>query len=197
MENISVLNNPDFNSDNHYEPGYNREQISSGQLSYSPVNFSLMAQEGKNFLRYLKSFNLSDGPDLLILPTNNHYYYDEHELRSVRTLINLKKLNLIKDPDTFLHTLYRILPPDVNFIGCFSDSKTLKEDGFLSGLSTRFNNLLDLKPDHIMDKKNVSELLEKYGFKVVDMTEMNGLTYFYSRNVRKPVLIITRPANES
>ena len=37
-----------------------------------------------------------------------------------------------------------------------------------------------------MDKKDVSELLEKYGFKVIDMTEMNELTYFYSQNVSRP-----------
>jgi hypothetical protein len=34
-----------------------------------------------------------------------------------------------------------------------------------------------------MDKKDVSKLLGRYGFKVLDMTEMNGLTYFYSQNI--------------
>jgi hypothetical protein len=57
--------------------------------------------------------------------------------------------------------------------------------GFLSELSTRFNNLLDLRTERIMDKKDVSKLLGKYGFKVIDMTEMNGLTYFYSHNIRQ------------
>jgi len=189
MENISVLNNPYFNNDNIYETNYNREKISYGKPGLSPVNFSLTAEDGKNFFRYLKSFNLSKEPDLLILPSNNHYYYDENDLKSVRTLINLKKLNLIKDPDTFLHTLFDLLPPNVNFIGCFSDSKTLKWNRFLSGLSTRFNNLLDSRTYYNMDKKDVSELLEKNGFKVVDMKEMNGLTYFYSQNVRQPIEI--------
>jgi hypothetical protein len=187
MENISVLNNPYFNNDNIYETYYNREKISNGNPGFSPVKFSLTAEGGKNFFRYLKRFNLFTEPDLLILPPNSHYYYDENDLKSVRTLINLKKLNLIKDLDTFLYTLSGILPPNVNFMGCFSDSKTLKGNRFLSGLSNRFNNLLDSRPDHNMDKKNVSELLEKYGFKVVDMTEMNGITYFYSLNVCQPV----------
>jgi len=34
-----------------------------------------------------------------------------------------------------------------------------------------------------MDKKDVSKLLGKYGFRIIDMTEMNGLIYFYSQRV--------------
>jgi hypothetical protein len=186
MENNSVSNNQYFNNDNVYETNFNREQIYYRNTDFNPAKFGLTAECGKNFFRYLKSFNLFKESELLMLSPNNHYYYDEHDLKSIRTLINLKKLNLIKDLDTFLQTLFRILPPNVNFIGCFSDCKTLKGNGFLSGLSARFNNLLDPRTDHNLDKKDVSELLGKYGFKVVDMTEMNGLTYFYSRNVRQP-----------
>jgi hypothetical protein len=189
MGNISLLTNPYFNNNNISEPDYNREKISYREPSFRSVNSSLTAEVGKNFFRYLKSLNLSKEPDLFILPTNDHYYYDEDDLKSVRTLINLKRLNLIKDPDTFLHTLFHILPPNVNLIGCFSDSKTLKGNEFLSGLSTRLNNFLDSRTDHNLDKKDVSKLLEKYGFKVIDMTEINELTYFYSQNVRKTIEI--------
>jgi hypothetical protein len=48
---------------------------------------------------------------------------------------------------------------------------------------------MDSKTDHNIDKKDVSGLLEKSGFKVVDMTEINGLTFFYSQNVRQPIEI--------
>jgi hypothetical protein len=37
-----------------------------------------------------------------------------------------------------------------------------------------------------MDKKYVSEMLQKNGFKIVDMTEMNELVYFCSRHIVKP-----------
>ena len=37
-----------------------------------------------------------------------------------------------------------------------------------------------------LDKKSVSELLEKYSFQVVDMTELNDLVYFYSRHIVLP-----------
>ena len=159
--------------------------ISSEKPNFSRDNFSLTAEGGKNFFRYLKSFNLFKEPELLILSPNIHFYYDENDLKGVRTFIILKKLNLIKDLDTFLHTVCNILPENVNFVGCFSDSQTVDGNGFLSGLSARFNNFLDSRTDHNMDKKDVSDLLGKHGFKIIDMTEMNGLTFFYSQTVRQ------------
>jgi hypothetical protein len=86
-----------------------------------------------------------------------------------------------------LHDISQILPANVNFVGCFSDTKPFKWDGFISDLSTRFNNILDSRTDHILDKKEVSELLKMSGFSIVDMTETNGLTFFYSQNVRQPI----------
>jgi len=159
--------------------------ISSEKPNFSPDNFSLTAEGGRNFFHYLKSFNLFKEPELLILSPNIHFYYDENDLKGVRTFIILKKLNLIKDLDTFLHTVFLILPENINFVGCFSDSKTVDGNGFLTGLSTRFNNFLDSRTDHNMDKKDVSDLLEKHGFKIIDMTEMNGLTFFYSQTIRQ------------
>jgi hypothetical protein len=155
--------------------------------NYSPDNFSLTAVGGKNFFLYLKNLNLLKDRDLLILSTSSHFYYDENELKNVRTLINLKKLNLIKDLDTFLRTVFQVLPANANFIGCFSESETHNFSEFFSGLTSRFNNLLDSRTDRTMNKQDVTKLLEKYGFKVVDMTEMNGLTFFYSQNLRQPV----------
>ena len=157
--------------------------ISSEKPNFSRDNFSLTAEGGRNFFHYLKSFNLFKEPELLILSPNIHFYYDENDLKGVRTFIILKKLNLIKDLDTFLHTVFLILPENINFVGCFSDSKTVDGNGFLTGLSTRFNNFLDSRTDHNMDKKDVSDLLEKHGFKIIDMTEMNGLTFFYSQTL--------------
>jgi hypothetical protein len=155
--------------------------ISYGKPNFSADNFSLTAEGGKTFFTYLKSFNLFKEPELLILSPNIHFYYDENDLKDVKTFILLKKLNLIKDLDPFLHTLSLILPANVNFVGCFSESKTFQWDGFLSGLSNKVYNLLDSKTDNNMDKKDVSELLEKHGFRIIDMSEMNGLTLFYSK----------------
>jgi hypothetical protein len=186
MENILTSNISLLKNDKGYETILNIEKKDKKSDS-NEVSYGLTAEDGKNFFRYLKNFNLTKDTYLLILPPNNHYYFDENELKSVRTLINLKNLNLIKDLDTFLITLTRILQPNVNFLGYFSYNKiTLKGDNLFTGLSTRLNNLLDSRTDHNMDRKELSERLQKFGFKILDMTELNGFTYFYSQNVRQP-----------
>ncbi len=160
--------------------------IPYGKPFFSENNFSLTAEGGVSFFQYLKSFKLFNEPELLILSPNIHFYYDEEDLKDVRTFILLRKLNLIKELDTFLETLSHILPPNVNFVGCFSDNKTLKWDGFVTNISNIITNILDSKTDNILDKKEVNELLEKHGFRILDMTEMNELILFYSQTVIRP-----------
>jgi hypothetical protein len=155
--------------------------IPYGKPFFSADNFNLTAEGGVTFFQYLKSFDLFSEPELLILSPNIHFYYDENDLKDVKTFILLRKLNLIKDLDAFLDTLALILPSSVNFVGCFSDNKTLKWDGFVTSLSNKITNILDLKTDHFLDKENVAEMLKKHGFTIVDMTEMNDLILFYSK----------------
>jgi hypothetical protein len=157
--------------------------IPYGKPFFSADNFNLTAEGGVTFFQYLKSFDLFREPELLILSPNIHFYYDENDLKAVRTFILLRKLNLIKELDVFLDTLSHILPPNVNFVGCFSDNKTLKWNGFVSNISNKITNILDSKTDHFLDKEDVTELLKKHGFKIIDMTEMNELILFYSQTV--------------
>jgi hypothetical protein len=187
MENISVLGRSGFNNYNVPGSSYYREKITERETGLDTEKARLNQEDLDDLFQYLENFNLAAKPDLLILYPKNHYYYDENDLKSVGTLINLKKLNHIKDLDDFLRTLINILPSDVSFIGCFTENKRNNWIGLFSGLSYRFLNLLDLKTDRNMNKNEVSELLEKYGFKVLDMTEMNGLTYFYSQIVPQSV----------
>ena len=189
MGNITVLNK-NYQRGNHIEETVIRRQINhSSRSSHNPALVDLVAEGGESLFRYLKSLNLSKEPNLLVLPSNHHYFYEEDDLKNVRILINLRRLNLIRDPDKFLQNLSKILPKNISFVGCFSETNNFNWDGFFSGLSNRVTNFLDFKTDNRMNKKNVSELLEKYGFKIIDMTEINGLTYFYSQNVRKNIEI--------
>jgi hypothetical protein len=182
MGTVALNNNFFANNYNFYKADYSTEKSFFEELDLHTGKSVLSAQGGNNIFHYLKSFDLSKGPGLMLLPLNHYYYYDENDLKNVRTLINLKRLNLIKHLNMYLNTLCRILPPNVNFIGCFSESRTLKWNGFLLRLSERFSNLLDSNVDHDIDKKYVTHMLEKYGFNIIDMTEMDGLTYFYSQN---------------
>jgi len=125
---------------------------------FDPAIFVLLAEVGLNFFRFLRSLGLSADPNLVVLSSKDNYFCNEYELKNARIIVNLKKLNLIKHLDLFLNTMVLILPPNSSFIGYFSDEKAL-------------------------NRSEVAELLEKNGFKTLDMKEMNGLTYFISKNV--------------
>ena len=194
MENNLLLNNTWSTDNNDDKINLNRKRTSYGSAGFSPAIVNMVSEAGETFFRYLKKIGLSKEPDLIVLSSKHHYFYDENELKSVSTLINLKKLNLIKHLDAFLFTLIRILPQNANFIGCFSDIKALNGNTihFYEPLRlfNRFINFLESKTDNNMDRNKVLEILERNGFKIVDMTEMNGLTYFYSQKTSEQVELI-------
>ena len=186
METIPVVMESHNLNKNADRAVLSKEKDSRSGSIYSNAVVDLIAEGGVNLYRYIDNLGLLNEPDLLVLSSKHHYYYDEKELRNVRTIINLKKLNQIKYPDLFLNALVRILPPGTNLIGCFSDDRINKGNGFHyyqpSRLYNRFLNFLDSKVDQIMNKNQVYELLTRNGLKTIDMTRMNGLTYFYSKN---------------
>lgn len=176
--NESVINHPD------------RDKTTHGISGFFPAIVNMIAEDGGSFFNYLKELGLSRENNLVVLSSRHHYFYDEDELKNVRTLINLRKLNLIKYLDEFLFTLVQVLPPDTKFIGCFSD-RTPSVNNRMSLLNTirllkQKVNGLDFSGEKSMNRNKVSLILESYGFKITNMTEMNGLTYFCSENVRKP-----------
>ena len=103
------------------------------------------------------------------------------DFKGVKTLINQKKLNLIKELNDFLNTVYNVLSPKTNFIGFFSARKDKKGVGLSSKMYKKFVNFLNSKFEIEIDKQYLLKLLESHGFKVVDMTEINGLTYFLTQ----------------
>jgi len=187
MEDISVLRKVDRIREKTHETGPIREKLTANRTGFNPAMVSLISEGGINFFQYLKGLNLAKESEILVLPSNHHYYYDEKELKSVRVLVNIKKLNLIKQLDIFLKNLVCLLPPNANFVGCFSDNKSMYAKGSPSyrftELCNRLINFLDDKTDHIMNKDQVLQLLERNGFRTIDMKEMNGLIYFYSKKV--------------
>ncbi|MGB8491200.1 MAG: hypothetical protein WCE64_09085 [Bacteroidales bacterium] len=158
----------------------------AGRAGRSPAIFTLLTEGGINFFRYLKILGLSGEPNLIVLSSRHHYYFDENDLKSVRVVVNLKKLNQIKYLDMFFDTLFRILPQDASFIGYFSDIKSLKVNGvhlkFITWLYNRLANILSFRAEHILDENKVSELLKKRSYNMTNMIRMNGLIYFCSQS---------------
>jgi hypothetical protein len=190
MEDVSNIKKAVFTSNKIPGNNVNDEKITRINAGFSRTIFTLITSVGVNFFRYLKSLGISGRTDLIVLSSKRQYYCDKNDLKNARILINLRKLNLIKHLDLFLNSLVRILPPDTNFIGFFSENRTLKEKEFtfsrLSGIFSRIKKILGFRTYKVMNKNEVSEILEKNGFKIDNMTKMNGLTYFNSHNTRRP-----------
>jgi len=176
--NESVLNHP------------HRDKTTHGISGFFPAIVNMIAEDGGSFFNYLKKLGLSRENNLVVLSSRYHYFYDEDELKNVSTLINLRKLNLIKYLEEFLFTLVQVLPPDTTFIGCFSDCSPSGNNraSMLNPIRLLKQKVssLDFIGEKSMSRDKVAAILESYGFKITNMTEINGLTYFCSRNVRKP-----------
>lgn len=162
----------------------------------------LIAEGGSNFYSYVEWLGLADQPDLIVLSSEHHYYYDSEEMEGVRTIINLKELNQVKNIKTFLDSFLNFLRKRSNFVGCFTDNEKINgyelkhrssydnervKDSIGHGIvsSVPFVNmlysLLDSRVYNYMSKAKISQLTGDYGFKILDMTEVGGLTYFHAQ----------------
>jgi hypothetical protein len=172
----------------------------------NPVLRSLTSENCENFGKYVEMVGLADDPNLVVLDSVHHYYYDAEEMMNVKTVINLKELNQIRQIKNFFHSMFRILPPNSNFIGCFVNNK--KENGFVlntnptdsyykrnsdaiekgivssSPILNMIYNMMDSRTNKYMSERSVGFLLEEHGFKVMNMTELDGLTYFCAKSLR-------------
>jgi hypothetical protein len=173
------------------------------EISESVKN--LIHEGGENFFNYVDSLGLIGDPTMIVLSANHHYYFDNEDLKHTKTIINLKQLNQIKNLDLLFKSIFKIIPSGSNFIGCFLDNKTQYEfetknklkhyktknniDPYENGIESRIPflstvyNILDFRTNRYLTRSNVSSLLMKQGFKVLDMTKLNGLTYFQASKI--------------
>lgn len=189
MENTSVLKRADLTNILEVALVYNRRIPQHGTVEVNPVHDNLIMEGGGTFLEYLKWLDLADEPNLLVLSSRHHFFYDQNDMKGVKVLVNLKKLNQIKHLDSFLHILFRVLPSGANFIGCFSDNRNHKRNGIVFFRTNifykKFIDFLDYRTDRDMSRSEVTELLDSHGFRIIDMRDIDGMTYFNTRNQRK------------
>jgi len=168
--------------------GFNGKFSESGRPEGNPLIETVISEGGEDFSAYLKLTGLAHEPNLMVLSSMHHYYYDYSDLRGIRTLINLKELNQVSHLESFLHTLYRILPCQANFVGFFTDADNNDNKRSYLRPGRLFNGLVrffDSAVTRIHSKTSVTRLLEDHGFKVIDLTDINGRTYFHARNIRR------------
>ena len=186
MENTLVLGKTGIL--NNYVGLKFREKVLKPEIfRINPVLENIRAEAGADFIQYLHILKLTKEPDLMALSSTHHYYYDSNDLKSIKTLINLKKLNNVKNLESFLSIVTRILPKKANFIGYFKND-TGNRSVFSFYQTTMFFgwlvNYFDSRTDRSITKEGLSGILEVHKLKITDITDINGMTYFCSRNNR-------------
>jgi hypothetical protein len=126
-------------------------------------------------------------------------------MNNAKTIVNLKELNQVKEIRSLLYSHLHFLPEKCSFIGRFvnnrkverytlrnivsSKEKIRNSDNVELGIVSRFPfinmlySLMDSKTNTYLSEKSVALMLGVHGFKVIDMKEVNGVTFFHSRKV--------------
>jgi hypothetical protein len=163
----------------------------------------LITEGGEGFYNYVNSLGLSKDSNLIVLSSRHHYYYDSEEMNNAKTIVNLKELNQVKEIRSLLYSHLHFLPEKCNFIGRFvnnrkverytlskivSSKEKIRNSDYV-GIVSRYPfinmlySLMDSKTNTYLSEKSVALMLGVHGFKVIDMKEVNGVTFFHSRKV--------------
>jgi hypothetical protein len=182
IENILALNRSSIISDNKIRTNFIVKKTDPERIINNPVIEKLIAEGGEMFFHYLSWLGLVNEPDIMVI-SSRHHYYDHNDFKSLTTLINQKKLNVIKHLDSFLNVISSVLSPNTNFIGCFTDRRVPKKIELPYSMYKRRISFSESGSYIEIDKIDVFGLLESHGFEVMDMTEINRLTYFSARKI--------------
>jgi hypothetical protein len=194
----SLTYNANYAAGKAVESGFRRRE-NPGRTGLGRMLNELSEKARQDLFSFLDNIGLASDNRMLVIPSTRHFFYDAEELKEIRTVINLKQLNHIRDIKEFLRTVSEILPHTSNFVGCFVDNRKQKaysdkavyhadkaeayENGIESRIPfiNRMYSMMDLRTNRYLSKRSVISLLSEYGFQLVGMTEMNGMTYFHTR----------------
>jgi hypothetical protein len=205
MRNIIASNELDVVNNQKNKSYLSTSKRSSNSAENNPVSDFLTAEGCDNLLKYVDELGLSNDPNIIVLSSTRHYYYDADEMINVRTVINIKELNQIKDIKSFIQSIFQLLPQNSSFIGCFVDNKKVNgfelrngsssvqkktdvidlENGIVSSIPfiNMIYSFIDSKTNKYLSAKSVSDILEEHGLKVLDMKVISGLTYFQAQKI--------------
>ncbi|HPJ60840.1 MAG TPA: hypothetical protein PLQ06_13995 [Bacteroidales bacterium] len=179
-----------------------------GVAEKRPASDIIAAEGSDDFAHYVEWLGFSKDPDMLVLSSTHHYYYDAGEMKNIKTVVNLIELNQIKDLPDFISSMFGLLPSKSFFIASFADKRkkkssqsgmppatvTLKEsedigNGISSGIPfiKSLFSLLDSKINRKLTAAEVTQILSDNGFRILDMTELNGKNYFCAQKILKVI----------
>jgi len=160
----------------------------------------------EDLITYLNRMGLAGEAQILVIPSTRHFFYDADDLKGIKTVINLKQLNYVREIREFLRKIADMLPNNSSFVGCFIDNKSQtgfsdkysnlpkqlseKAEAYENGIESRIPfinrmySFIDARTNRYLTKRTVSHLLEECSLQLVSMTELNGLTYFCTRKAK-------------
>ena len=202
MENQTVRNNTNATADQSLGMITGR----SASSAFSRLNHlfaELTAEVRQDLISYLDGMGLINEASILVIPSTRHFFYDSEDMKGVKTIVNLKPLNYMRELRGFLCRLSEMLPDDSAFVGCFTDNKAQngfsdkysnlpkklsdKAEAYENGIESRIPfinrmySFIDMKTNRYLTVRTVYALLEECNLQLITMTEKNGLTYFHAR----------------
>ena len=205
MDSGAVGNNSDIIKDQTHNKVYPKN-LSLRESNIHRLFDELSDDVREDLINYLDRMGLVNEAGMLVIPSTRHYFYDADDMKGVRTVVNLKQLNHIREIRDFLRNIADLLPHKSNFVGCFVDNKiqngfsdkysnlprqvSEKAEAYENGIESRIPfinrmySFIDSRTNRYLTKRAVTRLLEESGLQLVGMTEVNGLTYFWTQKTK-------------
>ena len=204
MNSGAVGNNSDIVNDQTVKGAYPKNKT-SGRSDLNRLFDELSDAAREDLIEYLDRMGLVNEADILVIPSTRHYFYDAEDMKGVKTIVNLRQLNHVREVRDFLRTIVDLLPVKSNFVGCFVDNRSHngfsdkysnlpheiseKAEAYENGIESRIPfinrmySFIDSRTNRYLTKRAVTHLLEECGLQIIGMTELNGLTYFWTQKI--------------
>jgi hypothetical protein len=208
MKSKTTTKNKDDDDNQHVKKSSNNSGSIVKNAKTNPIYAELADEGQQDFYSYLEWLGLAKKPDLLILTSSHHYYFEVEDLKNIKTVVNLNQLNNIKNIKDFFQAIFSVMPHKCYFIGNFTDNKmhngflssknsfhhfekqgyaSESEDGAWSSFLNMLYGIIDSKTNRSLSKNAVQFMLEDTGLKIIDITEFKGLTYFCTQKDKPSV----------
>ena len=133
-----------------------------------------------NLYEYIKNNKINER-NILFISGKSHYYYSIEELHNISTIVLIKKLNEIKELDNIVSDIYNVCKKNTVICGRFINSKYVLPD-YLK-LFEMIDEFINQKINRKLSLKRVLGYLSAYNFKLLNVTEISGITYFHAKKI--------------
>ena len=158
----------------------------------------LIKDIGEDAFGYFKSIPFIFDLKVLYFSPKRHYFYHPSEFSNLDAIINLRKINVIKDREDFINNIFQLLPVGGYFIGSYKDyrydllnKRSILGSRYAFRFFYRLNNKMLAVPgvrnlfysinsdySESLTMKDIRRFFQKNGFSIVNVQRIDELTYF-------------------